>query len=227
MVKRILFMRGMNPIHGRPVGGSHPAAIEVQLVRHRIFNSRTFERIFDVPTGIGPIGIGMDSVVQISGGCERRNGAFDLMEAPVPHAQHRVNTGFSATAVSGFGIDAGLSISPVATIKLTAKTETHRPWRPLLTGGGRLSSFSTFSQFVSRSGARENRVHCFRPMCYTISKRVVRPRNWARRSGSAELMMSAVERASGVLLSHIRDSAGSDALSGRSVDSSNRGVERV
>ena len=67
----------------------------------------------------------MDSEFRISGCCERRNGAIDLMEAPVPHALPRVKTGFSATAVGGFDLDTGLFIRPVATIRFMAQTKAH------------------------------------------------------------------------------------------------------
>ena len=65
----------------------------------------------------------MDSEFRISGGCERRTGAIDLMEDPVPHAQAHVKTGLSATAVGGFGLDMGLFMRPVATMRFTAKTK--------------------------------------------------------------------------------------------------------
>ncbi len=65
----------------------------------------------------------MDFEFRFSGGCERRTGAIDLMKGPVPHAQPRVKTGLSATAVGGFGLDAGLFIRPVATMEFMAKTK--------------------------------------------------------------------------------------------------------
>ena len=74
--------------------------------------------LLDVPSGIA-----MDSEFRISGGCERRTGAIDLMEDPVPHAQPRVKTDLSATAVGGFGLDTGLFMRPVATMRFMAKTK--------------------------------------------------------------------------------------------------------
>jgi hypothetical protein len=59
--------------------------------------------------------------VFISGGCEGKTGAIDLMKGPVPYAQPRVKTGLSATAVGGFGLDTGLFVRPVATMRFMAK----------------------------------------------------------------------------------------------------------
>jgi hypothetical protein len=58
---------------------------------------------------------------RISGGCERKTGAIDLMKDPVPHAQPRVKIGLSATAAGRFGLDTGLFMSPVPTMRLIAK----------------------------------------------------------------------------------------------------------
>ena len=44
------------------------------------------------------------------------------MKGPVPHAQPLVKTVLSATAVSGFGLDMGLFMRPVATMRFIAKT---------------------------------------------------------------------------------------------------------
>jgi len=65
----------------------------------------------------------MDSEFRISGDCKRRTGAIDLMEDPVPHAQPRVKTDLSATAVGDFGLDSGLFMRPVATMRFMAKTK--------------------------------------------------------------------------------------------------------
>ena len=73
-------------------------------------------RFLDVPSGIA-----MDLEFRISGGCERKTGAIDLMKDPVPHAQPRVKTGLSATAAGRFGLDTGLFMSPVPTMRLIAK----------------------------------------------------------------------------------------------------------
>ena len=78
----------------------------------------TLAWLLDVPSGIAT-----DSEFRISGGCERRTGVIDLMEDPVPHAQPREKTGRSATAVGGFGLDTGLFMRPVATMRFTAKTK--------------------------------------------------------------------------------------------------------
>lgn len=44
------------------------------------------------------------------------------MDDSVAHAQAHVKTGLSATADGGFGLDATLSMRPVATMSLKAKT---------------------------------------------------------------------------------------------------------
>jgi len=75
--------------------------------------------LLDVPSGIA-----MDSEFRISGGCERSTGAINLMEGPVPHAQPRVKTGLSATAVGSFGLDTGLFMRSMATMRFMAKTKT-------------------------------------------------------------------------------------------------------
>ena len=59
----------------------------------------------------------MVSKFWILGDRDRRTGAIDLMEESVPHAQPRVKTGLSATAVGGFGLDTGLFMRPVATMR--------------------------------------------------------------------------------------------------------------
>ncbi len=65
----------------------------------------------------------MDSEFRISGGCERRTGAIDLMKDPVLHGQPDVKTGFSATAVGGFGLDTGLLMRPATIMRFMAKTK--------------------------------------------------------------------------------------------------------
>ena len=65
----------------------------------------------------------MDSEFWISGDCERKTGAIDLTKDPVPHAQPRVKTGLSATAVGSFGLDTGLSMRPVAIMRFMAKSK--------------------------------------------------------------------------------------------------------
>ena len=65
----------------------------------------------------------MDSEFWISGGCERRTGVMDLMEDPAPYAQPHVKTGLSATAFGGSGLDTGLFLRHVATMRFMAKTK--------------------------------------------------------------------------------------------------------
>ncbi len=80
--------------------------------------SITKNRLLDVPSGIT-----MDSEFRISGSCERRTGAIDLMKGPVPHDQPPVKTGLSATAVGGFGLDTGLLMRPATIMRFMARTK--------------------------------------------------------------------------------------------------------
>ena len=57
------------------------------------------------------------------GGWERRTGAIDLMNGPVPHAQPLVKTVLSATTIGGFDLDTGLFMRYVATMRYIAKTK--------------------------------------------------------------------------------------------------------
>ena len=67
----------------------------------------------------------MVSKFRISSGCERRAGTIDLMEVSLPHVQSHVKTDLSVTAVGVFGLDTGLFMRPVATMRFMAKTKAH------------------------------------------------------------------------------------------------------